>query len=104
MIWLLRGVIHASFIAYGFIYRVITIMLTTQHAFRSRSFVAKGGEEVRMDERLQTVFGVMNGLAAASPRAAARQLRAVTYEVIPFSNRLGLLEFVPVSGAAVESI
>jgi DNA-dependent protein kinase catalytic subunit len=60
--------------------------------------VVKGGEDVRIDERIQQLFVVMAGLAQQHPGCAARQLHGalLTYDVVPASPRLGLLGFVEV--------
>ncbi|GMH34457.1 hypothetical protein BSKO_02291 [Bryopsis sp. KO-2023] len=62
--------------------------------FTAYEFVVKGGEELRIDQRVEQLFGVMNGLAARNPAAASRNLKMRTYDVIPLSPTLGLLAFV----------
>lgn len=63
--------------------------------------MVKGGEDVRIDERIQQLFVVMAGLAAQHPGCAARRLQhaLATYDVVPASPRLGLLGFVEVGFA-----
>jgi hypothetical protein len=80
---------------------------------RARSFIVKGGEDVRIDERLQQLMRLMSGLAGRDPDCVARGLAGgsgggagagaggspgalVTYDVVAMSPRLGLLEFVQV--------
>ena len=41
----------------------------------------KGGEEVRIDQRVQQLFGVMNGLLRRSPRATAANLQVTSNEI-----------------------
>lgn len=82
------------------------------HANSARSFVVKGGEDVRMDERAQQLFRLVAALAGRAPDCVARGLAGggggspggspggalVTYDVVPLSERLGLLEFVQARG------
>jgi DNA-dependent protein kinase catalytic subunit len=58
----------------------------------------KGGEDVRIDERIEQLLVVMAGLAQQHSGCAARQLHGalLTYDVVPASPRLGLLGFVEV--------
>jgi DNA-dependent protein kinase catalytic subunit len=77
---------------------------------RARSFVVKGGEDVRIDERLQQLMRLMGGLVGRDPDCVARGLAGggspgggggspgalVTYDVVPMSPRLGVMEFVQV--------
>lgn len=64
--------------------------------FREHAFVVKGGEDVRIDERIEQLFVVMAGLAQQHAGCAARKMHAalLTYDVVPASSRLGLLGFV----------
>ncbi len=79
--------------------------------------MVKGGEDIRMDERVQQLFRLISGLAGRSAACVARGLAGggagaggggraghpagdgaalVTYDVVPMSPRLGLMEFVQV--------
>eukprot|EP00879_Flechtneria_rotunda_P006358 GHRR01006682.1.p1 GENE.GHRR01006682.1~~GHRR01006682.1.p1 ORF type:complete len:951 (+),score=449.54 GHRR01006682.1:412-3264(+) len=64
--------------------------------FREHPFVVKGGEDVRLDERIEQLFVVMSGFAGQHSGCASRSLHTalVTYDVVPASPRLGLLGFV----------
>eukprot|EP00878_Enallax_costatus_P035052 GHUV01039019.1.p1 GENE.GHUV01039019.1~~GHUV01039019.1.p1 ORF type:complete len:343 (+),score=79.21 GHUV01039019.1:595-1623(+) len=64
--------------------------------FREHKFVVKGGEDARLDERIEQIFTVMSGLAAQHTGCVSRGLHKalVTYDVVPASPRLGLLGFV----------
>lgn len=67
--------------------------------YRDHKFVIKGGEDARLDERIEQIFVVMSGLAAAHTGCVTRGLHKalLTYDVVPASPRLGLLGFVEVS-------
>ncbi|GLC72232.1 hypothetical protein PLESTF_001221800 [Pleodorina starrii] len=73
----------------------------------TREFVVKGGEDVRLDERIQQLFDVMNGLAIHDAACARRSLRVSVYDVVPLSPSVGLLQFVPgtkpLQGCLVDS-
>lgn len=56
---------------------------------REHWFLVKGGEDVRLDERVEQLFGIINSMA---PDAAG--LRVRTYSVIPLFPDLGALEWV----------
>ena len=62
---------------------------------REYQFIAKGGEDLRQDERIQRLYRAMNGLLNSSAESRGRRLRLRTFHVAPLSNRSGLLEFVP---------
>lgn len=46
--------------------------------------VLKGGEEVRIDQRVEQLFDVVNGLLRRSPGAAAASLQARAYTFCSF--------------------
>jgi DNA-dependent protein kinase catalytic subunit len=56
-------------------------------------FLAKGGEDLRLDERLEQLFVVMNAQLRQDPEARARQLFIRTFGVTPVSKRAGMLEW-----------
>lgn len=60
---------------------------------REYPFLAKGGEDLRLDERLEQLFVVMNAQLRQDPEARARQLYIRTFGVTPVSKRAGLLEW-----------
>ena len=61
---------------------------------REYSFLCKAGEDLRLDQRVQILFGAMNRCLAAHAQAAARELSLSTYHVMPLSEHVGLLEWV----------
>ncbi|EIE23209.1 kinase-like protein [Coccomyxa subellipsoidea C-169] len=82
--------------------------------FKTYRWIVKGGEDVRTDERMEQILDVCNGLLARHPGAAAHQLQAFTYwnidvqvrtyDVVPISSSLGIVEFVPGTQPLKESI
>ena len=70
--------------------------LLTLHCsdFRSRKFVVKGAEDLRIDARVEQLMDVMNGIAGGHAGCAARRLGVRTYAVVPVSPSCGLLGFV----------
>ena len=72
----------------------------TSHG-RELLYLVKGGEDLRNDERIEQLFGLMNSIVAdragadAGGRAATdSSLRARTYEVVPMTSKVGVLEWV----------
>ncbi|KAK9867398.1 hypothetical protein WJX84_001490 [Apatococcus fuscideae] len=63
--------------------------------FRSYDWIAKGGEDVRIDQRIQQLFGIMNGQLQQHTGASACSLKVPTYDVVPISPMLGMVAFVP---------
>eukprot|EP00756_Hemistasia_phaeocysticola_P002710 Hpha_TRINITY_DN11839_c0_g1::TRINITY_DN11839_c0_g1_i1::g.1770::m.1770/K06642/PRKDC; DNA-dependent protein kinase catalytic subunit len=57
-------------------------------------YLVKGGEDLRQDQRIQSLFRVMGHILAADGRCAQRGLRLRPYSVVPISPRAGLLEWV----------
>lgn len=61
---------------------------------RDARFLVKGGEDLRLDQRVQLMFNVMNRVLASSPQCVTRALRLRTYSVIPLNDQVGLIEWV----------
>lgn len=57
-------------------------------------FVVKGGEDLRLDQRIEQLFEVMNSILQRDSQAARRGLTIRTYSVVPVSKSCGLLQFV----------
>ncbi|KAL3667954.1 hypothetical protein V7S43_006831 [Phytophthora oleae] len=58
------------------------------------TFLVKGGEDLRLDQRIEQLFGVMNQILEADPRCRDERLSLVTYDVIPMTQEIGILEWV----------
>lgn len=56
-------------------------------------FLLKGGEDLRLDERIEQVFTLTNGFLANSSKAN-KGLEVSTYSVVPLSYRSGIIEWV----------
>ena len=56
--------------------------------------MVKGGEDLRLDQRIQQVFTVMNRILLSSPDCAKSFLSLKTFEIVPITKRLGLIEWV----------
>ncbi|XP_070581112.1 DNA-dependent protein kinase catalytic subunit-like [Ptychodera flava] len=57
-------------------------------------FLVKGGEDLRLDQRIEQLYGIMNDILAQDPSCSRRSLKLVTYEVIPMTPRIGMIEWV----------
>ncbi|XP_016054399.1 PREDICTED: DNA-dependent protein kinase catalytic subunit [Miniopterus natalensis] len=64
------------------------------HDERDYPFLVKGGEDLRQDQRIQQVFGVMNGVLSRDAACSQRHMQLRTYRVIPMTSRLGLIEWI----------
>ena len=58
-------------------------------------FLVKAGEDLRGDQRIEQLFGIMNEIFSSDPACRSRRLKMVTYEIVPLTDSLGLLEWVP---------
>lgn len=58
------------------------------------TFLVKGGEDLRLDQRIEQLFGVMNQILEADPRFRDQRLSLITYDVIPMTQEIGILEWV----------
>ncbi|XP_002965996.2 DNA-dependent protein kinase catalytic subunit [Selaginella moellendorffii] len=57
-------------------------------------FIVKGGEDLRLDQRIEQLFAKMNSVLREDGACAKRELSMRTYAVIPVSQQCGLLQFV----------
>ncbi|XP_030839871.1 DNA-dependent protein kinase catalytic subunit [Strongylocentrotus purpuratus] len=57
-------------------------------------FLVKVGEDLRMDQRIEQLFCIMNGILAQDAACSQRGLTLTTYQVVPMTPRLGILEWV----------
>jgi len=58
-------------------------------------FLLKGHEDLRQDERVMQLFGLVNNMLAADRNTAERDLSIARYAVIPLSPNSGLIGWVP---------
>lgn len=57
--------------------------------------ILKGHEDIRQDERVMQLFGLVNTLLATDPECLKRHLNIQRYSAIPLSTQSGLLGWVP---------
>ena len=51
------------------------------------TFLVKGGEDLRQDQRVEQLFEIMNDILGQDAACSQRGLRLVTYQVIPMTPR-----------------
>ena len=49
---------------------------------------------MRLDERIQQLFSIMNKILKQNPNTYARNLAIKQFQILPITNRLGVLEWV----------
>jgi FKBP12-rapamycin complex-associated protein len=62
---------------------------------RDYTFLLKGHEDMRQDERVMQLFGLVNTLLATDPETFKRHLGIIQFSVIPLSPNSGLIGWVP---------
>lgn len=73
------------------------------HDQRDYNFLVKGGEDLRLDQRIEQLFEIMNGVFKASPKTARGGLSLQTYAVVPMTPTVGIIEWVD-NTATLKSI
>ncbi|CAL1276555.1 unnamed protein product [Larinioides sclopetarius] len=58
-------------------------------------FLLKGHEDLRQDERVMQLFGLVNTLLTKDPETSRRNITIQRYSVIPLSTNSGLIGWVP---------
>lgn len=68
----------------------------TVHGSNEKDYnlLVKGGEDLRLDQRVEQLFSIMNKIFATDPTCENRDLRLKTFGVVPISNRLATFEWV----------
>jgi DNA-dependent protein kinase catalytic subunit len=68
----------------------------TVHGSNEKDYhlLVKGGEDLRLDQRVQQLFQIMNSIFKDDPACMNRDLNIKTFNVVPITNRLGTLEWV----------
>uniref|UniRef100_A0A8C7HZ68 DNA-dependent protein kinase catalytic subunit n=1 Tax=Oncorhynchus kisutch TaxID=8019 RepID=A0A8C7HZ68_ONCKI len=61
---------------------------------REYPFLVKGGEDLRQDQRIEQLFTVMNILLAQNTTCAHSSMQLRTYQVVPITTRIGLIEWM----------
>ncbi|KAG0362437.1 phosphatidylinositol kinase- protein kinase tor1 [Gamsiella multidivaricata] len=62
---------------------------------REYAFLLKGHEDLRQDERVMQLFGLVNTLLTADPETFKRHLGIIRFSVIPLSPNSGLIGWAP---------
>ncbi|KAJ8369167.1 hypothetical protein SKAU_G00091950 [Synaphobranchus kaupii] len=57
-------------------------------------FLVKGGEDLRQDQRIEQLFGVMNTVLSQDSSCSQRNMLLHTYQVVPMTSRIGLIEWI----------
>jgi hypothetical protein len=71
--------------------RKFSILGTNQKVY---DFLLKGGEDIRLDQRIEQLFSIMNSIFENDHECAKREVRIGTYNVIPLNRNLGIMEWV----------
>jgi len=58
------------------------------------TFLLKGHEDTRQDERVMQLFSLVNRIMSAEPTTKKKDLNITTYSVIPLSTKAGLIGWV----------
>lgn len=54
---------------------------------RDHPFLVKGGEDLRQDQRIEQLFGIMNIILSQDTACSQRSLTLRTYQVVPITSR-----------------
>jgi phosphatidylinositol kinase/protein kinase (PI-3 family) len=65
-------------------------------------FLLKGHEDLRQDERVMQLFGLVNALLVRDPQTRKHDLRIQRYAISPLSHNCGLVGWVPVRAATMS--
>ncbi|KRW98378.1 Protein kinase-like domain [Pseudocohnilembus persalinus] len=57
-------------------------------------FLVKGSEDLRLDQRIEQLFDVMNTIFQLEAETQKRKVNIATFNIIPMSKTLGLLEWI----------
>lgn len=72
--------------------KCITIRGDDQKEYK---FLVKCGEDQRQDQRIETLFELINSLLKSDTKCYQRNLSIKTYQIIPMTNKLALIEWLP---------
>ncbi|KAM5298283.1 DNA-dependent protein kinase catalytic subunit [Ctenodactylus gundi] len=64
------------------------------HNEKEYPFLMKGGEDLRQDQHIEQLFGVMNIILSHDAACSQRNMQLRTYQVVPMTTRLGLIEWI----------
>jgi len=68
----------------------------TVHGSNEKDYnlLIKGGEDLRLDQRVQQLFAIMNRIFVEDSSCENRDLNLKTFKVVPMTYRLGSFEWV----------
>ena len=68
----------------------------TVHGSNEKDFnlLIKGGEDLRLDQRIQQLFHIVNGIFREDSACQSRNLNLKTFGIVPITNNLGSLEWI----------
>jgi len=68
----------------------------TMHGSNEKSYnvLVKGIEDLRLDQRIEQLFSLMNEIFTSDPECLKRDLQIHTFQVIPMTKMLGVLEWI----------
>jgi DNA-dependent protein kinase catalytic subunit len=61
---------------------------------KEHKFLVKGGEDQRQDQRIETLFELINDLLRSDSHCYQRNLSIRTYQVIPMTTKIALIEWL----------
>ncbi|XP_069813698.1 DNA-dependent protein kinase catalytic subunit isoform X2 [Dendropsophus ebraccatus] len=61
---------------------------------RDYPFLVKGGEDLRQDQRIEQLFDIMNIILCQDAACKQRYMQLKTYQVIPMTTRIGIIEWL----------
>ncbi|XP_035828316.1 DNA-dependent protein kinase catalytic subunit [Aplysia californica] len=61
---------------------------------RDYPYLVKSGEDLRQDDRIESLFYIMNKVMTSDPNCRQRKLHLKTYQVIPMTPKVGLIEWM----------
>ena len=66
------------------------------HGTNEKSYymLVKGGEDLRLDERIQQLFSLMNEIFSSDTDCKSRSIRIKQFNITPMTNRLGICKWV----------
>ncbi|KAJ3220654.1 hypothetical protein HK099_004118, partial [Clydaea vesicula] len=68
----------------------ITLIGTDEKEY---SWLIKGGEDLRLDQRIQQMFQIMNNILSNNHYCSKNQISLKTYKVVPLTGNLGMIEW-----------
>ncbi|XP_066992546.2 DNA-dependent protein kinase catalytic subunit [Anabrus simplex] len=61
---------------------------------KEHRYLVKFGEDLRQDQRIEQMFGLMNKILKQDPACFHRKLQIITYQVVPLSCTLGMIQWM----------